>query len=371
MDADDGLRASDRTRLVGLDGSPDAALITKERLDHLQGAFDELSDVHTRVLVMRELEGMSYREIGQKLDLTRPAVESALFRARRRLESEYASSPRAAAARRWRARSRASRRACSAARRSTGSRATRAAATAAAAAPASLGSSRCRRWARCARRPPRCCRCPGCCAARAEMAVGSLDSSERARTQPRWRSVLRHLWPWRRWPARGARRLVPERYRGTARLPGTAAWRQSAPRSTPRNCSAAPPELLPRTESVGGCAGRPGREIPVRRGAAPAVRRAPRPLPRAHRMACPATGPRGPALGGSAPSLDGSAPDLPAVPGTGDGSQPPAIPLETLDAGASAGRGPGARRSSLPQVEVPATPLPSVDDVTDALPKLP
>jgi Sigma-70, region 4 len=38
---------------------------------------------------MRELEGMSYREIGDKLDLTRPAVESALFRARRRLETEY------------------------------------------------------------------------------------------------------------------------------------------------------------------------------------------------------------------------------------------------------------------------------------------
>ena len=89
MDADDGLRASDRTRLVGLDGGPDSALVTKERLTHLQGAFDELSDVHTRVLVMRELEGMSYREIGRQLDLTRPAVESALFRARRRLESEY------------------------------------------------------------------------------------------------------------------------------------------------------------------------------------------------------------------------------------------------------------------------------------------
>jgi RNA polymerase sigma factor (sigma-70 family) len=89
MDADDGLRASDRTRLVGLDGGPDAALVTKERLTHLQGAFDELSDVHTRVLVMRELEGMSYREIGKQLHLTRPAVESALFRARRRLEAEY------------------------------------------------------------------------------------------------------------------------------------------------------------------------------------------------------------------------------------------------------------------------------------------
>jgi RNA polymerase sigma factor (sigma-70 family) len=89
MDADNGLRASDRHRLVGGDGGPDAAVVTKERLNHLQSAFDELSDVHTKVLVMRELEGMSYREIGDKLDLTRPAVESALFRARRRLESEY------------------------------------------------------------------------------------------------------------------------------------------------------------------------------------------------------------------------------------------------------------------------------------------
>jgi RNA polymerase sigma factor (sigma-70 family) len=89
MDADNALRASDRARLVGVDDSPDSALVTKERLSHLQGAFDELSDIHTKVLVMRELEGMSYREIGDKLDLTRAAVESALFRARRRLEAEY------------------------------------------------------------------------------------------------------------------------------------------------------------------------------------------------------------------------------------------------------------------------------------------
>ena len=89
LDADSGLRASDRHRLVGIEAAPDSALVTKERLTHLQGAFDELSDIHTRVLIMREFEGMSYREIGQRLDLTRPAVESALFRARRRLESEY------------------------------------------------------------------------------------------------------------------------------------------------------------------------------------------------------------------------------------------------------------------------------------------
>ena len=88
MDAETGLRASDRLRLVD-SAAPESVLVDKERLDHLRGAFDELSDVHTRVLVMRELEGMSYREIGKRLELTRPAVESALFRARRRLESEY------------------------------------------------------------------------------------------------------------------------------------------------------------------------------------------------------------------------------------------------------------------------------------------
>jgi RNA polymerase sigma factor (sigma-70 family) len=89
VEADELLRPSDRGRLVGSTG-PDSALVDKERLEHLRGAFDELSDVHTRILVMRELEGLSYREIATKLDLSRASVESALFRARRRLESEYA-----------------------------------------------------------------------------------------------------------------------------------------------------------------------------------------------------------------------------------------------------------------------------------------
>ena len=38
---------------------------------------------------MREFEGMSYREIGERLGMSRPAVESTLFRARRRLTEEY------------------------------------------------------------------------------------------------------------------------------------------------------------------------------------------------------------------------------------------------------------------------------------------
>ena len=89
MDAERGLRPSDHARLVDA-VAPDRALVAKERLDHLCGAFDELSDVQSRVIVMRELEGRSYREIAEELEITRPAVEAALFRARRRLESEYA-----------------------------------------------------------------------------------------------------------------------------------------------------------------------------------------------------------------------------------------------------------------------------------------
>ena len=89
--ADDALRPADQLRLVGwAHARPENAMLNKERLDQLTGAFAELSDSHHRVLVLREFEGLSYREIAQKMEMTRPAVESALFRARRRLQQEYA-----------------------------------------------------------------------------------------------------------------------------------------------------------------------------------------------------------------------------------------------------------------------------------------
>jgi hypothetical protein len=58
-------------------------------LDHLCGAFGGLSETHHEILVMRELEGLSYREIGERMGMSRPSVESTLFRARRRLTEEY------------------------------------------------------------------------------------------------------------------------------------------------------------------------------------------------------------------------------------------------------------------------------------------
>jgi RNA polymerase sigma factor (sigma-70 family) len=88
-DADEGLAAADYGRLVTTGPTPDAAVDQKMSLDHLCGAFGGLSETHHEILVMRELEGLSYREIGERLGMTRPSVESTLFRARRRLTEEY------------------------------------------------------------------------------------------------------------------------------------------------------------------------------------------------------------------------------------------------------------------------------------------
>jgi RNA polymerase sigma factor (sigma-70 family) len=89
LQADEGLAPGDYGRLVGSDPTPDAAVAAKQDLDHLCGAFGGLSDTHHEILVLRELEGLSYREIGDRMGMSRPAVESTLFRARRRLTEEY------------------------------------------------------------------------------------------------------------------------------------------------------------------------------------------------------------------------------------------------------------------------------------------
>jgi RNA polymerase sigma factor (sigma-70 family) len=88
-DAEEGLGGSDYGRLVSSSPTPDAAVDTRMSLDHLRGAFGGLSETHHDILVMRELEGLSYREIGKRLGMSRPSVESTLFRARRRLTEEY------------------------------------------------------------------------------------------------------------------------------------------------------------------------------------------------------------------------------------------------------------------------------------------
>jgi RNA polymerase sigma factor (sigma-70 family) len=88
-DADDALAPGDHSKLIGSGPSPDAAVAAKQDLESLCGAFGGLSETHHEILVLRELEGLSYQEIGRRMGMSRPAVESTLFRARRRLTEEY------------------------------------------------------------------------------------------------------------------------------------------------------------------------------------------------------------------------------------------------------------------------------------------
>ena len=85
FDADDGLGPS----MVDRGGAPDAIVDAKLAIDDLCGAFGGLSQTHHDILVMREFEGLTYSEIGERLGLSHAAVESTLFRARRRLTEEY------------------------------------------------------------------------------------------------------------------------------------------------------------------------------------------------------------------------------------------------------------------------------------------
>jgi RNA polymerase sigma factor (sigma-70 family) len=88
LENDDGVSNADRGALT-LSSTPDLQVESKLQLDDLRGAFGGLSESHHEILVLRELEGLSYKEIGERMGMSRPVVESTLFRARRRLTEEY------------------------------------------------------------------------------------------------------------------------------------------------------------------------------------------------------------------------------------------------------------------------------------------
>lgn len=89
FDARDALGDDEYGRYAEPEATPDSVVESKLAFDDFCGAFGGLSQTHHEILVLREFEGLSYREIGERLGLSRPAVESTLFRARRRLSEEY------------------------------------------------------------------------------------------------------------------------------------------------------------------------------------------------------------------------------------------------------------------------------------------
>ena len=67
--------------------NPGKALVRKEMREHINEALAELSDTHRAVLVMRELEGLSYEEMADVMQCAKGTIMSRLFHARKNMQT--------------------------------------------------------------------------------------------------------------------------------------------------------------------------------------------------------------------------------------------------------------------------------------------
>jgi len=100
----DHLRALKRTPAQSLDDmvvvTPAAGTVTvvdteasvemRENARFVASVLERLNPRHRQVLIMREIEGLDYRSIAERLNVSCSAIETLLFRARGRFRDEYA-----------------------------------------------------------------------------------------------------------------------------------------------------------------------------------------------------------------------------------------------------------------------------------------
>lgn len=67
-------------------GDPSDMLRRKEILAGVEASLEHLSDKHRAVIVMRELQGMSYEEMAQEMKCSKGTIMSRLFHARRNMQ---------------------------------------------------------------------------------------------------------------------------------------------------------------------------------------------------------------------------------------------------------------------------------------------
>jgi len=70
--------------------NPGKAALRKELGEAIQSALQELPEHHRAVLVLREIEGMSYEEMAETLEVPKGTVMSRLFHARKKMQASLA-----------------------------------------------------------------------------------------------------------------------------------------------------------------------------------------------------------------------------------------------------------------------------------------
>jgi len=70
-----------------LGNDPQANLLRRELLGKIQEALDTLPEKHRTILVLREVEGLSYEELAERLGIHKGTVMSRLFHARKKMQA--------------------------------------------------------------------------------------------------------------------------------------------------------------------------------------------------------------------------------------------------------------------------------------------
>jgi RNA polymerase sigma-70 factor, ECF subfamily len=91
MEFDDSLATPDvaagATTVPHADASPDTNLANRELGQTIQHALQQLSPEHRSIILLKEIDGLSYQEIADSLSITLGTVMSRLFYARKKLQT--------------------------------------------------------------------------------------------------------------------------------------------------------------------------------------------------------------------------------------------------------------------------------------------
>lgn len=86
----DGGGADDTILARMLDANPRKAAIRRELVAKIDAALAELPDYHREVILLREIDGMSYEEMAEVLDVPKGTIMSRLFHARKKMQAALA-----------------------------------------------------------------------------------------------------------------------------------------------------------------------------------------------------------------------------------------------------------------------------------------
>ena len=71
---------------TGLGNDPQQNLLRRELATHMTQALAQLPEKHRAILVLREVEGLSYEELAERLEIPKGTVMSRLFHARTKMQ---------------------------------------------------------------------------------------------------------------------------------------------------------------------------------------------------------------------------------------------------------------------------------------------